>query len=122
MMHGATNPEGEAPTTTKPATDTDAGTIERGRRDKPVRVGGGGGGIECGAAHKTGARGDKQDWWGLQTILSAFASTACVIAKANTHFLWLLSLYPPSLSSQRPISSSPPPSPHLLNATPPAWA
>ena len=28
------------PTTTKPATDTDAGTIERGRRDKPVRVGG----------------------------------------------------------------------------------
>ena len=67
MMHGATNPEGEAPTTTKPATDTDAGTIERGRRDKPVRVGGGGGGIECGAAHKTGARGDKQDWWGLHT-------------------------------------------------------
>jgi hypothetical protein len=60
MMHGATNPEGEAPTTTKPATDTDAGTIERGRRDKPVRVGGGGGGIECGAAHKSSSRSSSE--------------------------------------------------------------
>ena len=59
------------PTTTKPATDTDAGTIERGRRDKPVRVGGGGGGIEVphtrlgqgetsktGGVHKLLGRGD----------------------------------------------------------------
>ena len=59
------------PTTTKPATGTDAGTIERGRRDKPVRVAGGGGGIECGAAHKTGQRRHKQDWWGPQTTVAA---------------------------------------------------
>ena len=45
----------EAPTTTKTAKD--AGTIARGRRDKPVRVGGGGV-IECCAAHKTTDKGD----------------------------------------------------------------
>jgi len=57
MMHGATNPRGEAPHHHECGTDT--GTIERGRRDKPVRVGGGGDSNECGAAHKTGARADK---------------------------------------------------------------
>ena len=46
----------EALTTTKPAKE--AGTIARGRRDKPVRVGGYGLGIECCAAHKTTDKGD----------------------------------------------------------------
>ena len=78
------------PTTTKPATDTDAGTIERGRRDKPVRVAGGGGGIECGAAHKTGQRRHKQDWWVHKLLLllrryGFFTLRAVLSPAAYTH-------------------------------------
>jgi hypothetical protein len=47
--------EAEEPTTNKPATE--AGTIARGRRDIPVRVGVGFG-IECWAAHKPTDKGD----------------------------------------------------------------
>ncbi len=41
-------------------TDTDARTFGKRRRNKPVRVRGDADGIECDAAHKTGARGDTQ--------------------------------------------------------------
>ena len=45
--------------TTKP--DTDAGTIQRGRRDKPVRMG-----VAVVVPHKQdeGKGRRKQDWWG----------------------------------------------------------
>jgi len=67
----------------KPDTDTDADTIERARRHKPVRVGGGGG-IECGAAHKTGQRRHKQDWWGPHGSTKTVDLT-CHLAARPTH-------------------------------------